>query len=34
MLMEDRRVLTLDEAAIADRAMELAKGVWQRVNDM
>lgn len=34
MLMEDRRVLTLDEAAIADRAMELAKGVWRRVEEM
>lgn len=34
MLMENRQILTLDEAAIASKAMELAKGVWQRVNDM
>jgi putative selenium metabolism protein SsnA len=34
MLMRDRQVLTLDEAVIAEKAARLAKGVWQRVNDM
>ncbi len=34
LLMRDRRLLTLDEAAIAGRATELAKGVWKRVADM
>jgi putative selenium metabolism protein SsnA len=34
MLMQDRQLLTLDEAAIADRASRLATGVWQRVRDM
>ncbi len=34
LLMEDRRLLTLDEAAIAARAMELAPGIWQRVQEM
>jgi cytosine/adenosine deaminase-related metal-dependent hydrolase len=34
MLMRDRQLLTLDEEAIAARAMELSKGVWQRVRDM
>jgi len=34
MLMCDRRLLTLDEAAIVARARELAKAVWQRVAAM
>ena len=34
LLMHDRRLLTLDEEAIAARAQELAKAVWQRVADM
>ena len=34
MLMKDRQVLTLDEEAIAAKATELAKDVWQRVWDM
>jgi putative selenium metabolism protein SsnA len=34
MLMRDRQVLTLDEVVIAEKAARLAKGVWQRVNDM
>jgi putative selenium metabolism protein SsnA len=34
MLMQDRRVLTLDEAAIAEKATTLATAVWQRVRDM
>jgi putative selenium metabolism protein SsnA len=34
VLMKDRQVLTLDETAIAEKAARLAKGVWQRVNDM
>ncbi len=31
LLMQDRELLTLDEAAIAARARELARGVWKRV---
>ncbi len=34
MLMKDRQLLTLDEEAIAAKATELAKSVWQRVWDM
>jgi putative selenium metabolism protein SsnA len=34
VLMRDRQLLTLDEAAIAARATELASAVWQRVWDM
>lgn len=34
LLMEDRRVLTLDERAIAEKATELSKVVWQRVRNM
>ncbi len=34
MLMADRQLLTLDEEAIAARALELAPGIWQRVADM
>jgi putative selenium metabolism protein SsnA len=34
LLMENRRLLHMDEEAIAARATELAKGVWQRVRDM
>jgi cytosine/adenosine deaminase-related metal-dependent hydrolase len=34
MLMKDRQVLHLDEAAIADKAAQLATGVWQRVVEM
>lgn len=34
MLMQDRRVLTLDETAIAEKAKALAADVWQRVWDM
>ncbi|MFN8457355.1 MAG: putative aminohydrolase SsnA [Anaerolineae bacterium] len=34
MLMQDRQVLTLDEVAIAEKATQLATGVWQRVWDM
>ena len=34
MLMQDRQVLTLDEAAIASQAKQLAANVWQRVWDM
>ena len=34
LLMKDRQLLTLDEQAIAAKAKELAKGVWQRVWDM
>ncbi len=34
MLMQDRQVLTLDEAAIAAKASELATAVWRRVNEM
>jgi len=32
--MQDRQVLTLDEAAIASQAKQLAANVWQRVWDM
>jgi putative selenium metabolism protein SsnA len=34
LLMEERRLLTLDEEAIAAKAMELAKGAWRRVADL
>jgi putative selenium metabolism protein SsnA len=34
MLMQDRQVLTLDEAAIAEKATKLATAVWQRVWEM
>jgi putative selenium metabolism protein SsnA len=34
LLMKDRRLLSLDEQAIAARATELARAVWQRVHDM
>ena len=34
MLMKDRQVLTLDEAAIADKAAHLATEVWRRVGEM
>jgi putative selenium metabolism protein SsnA len=34
VLMEDRRLLTLDEEVIAAKAMELAKGAWRRVAAM
>lgn len=34
LLMKDRVLLTLDEAAIAARAMELAPAIWQRVQAM
>jgi putative selenium metabolism protein SsnA len=34
MLMQERQLLTLDEAAIAERASRLATDVWQRVRDM
>jgi len=34
MLMKDRQVLTMDEEAIAAKATELGKGVWQRVWEM
>ncbi len=33
-LMADRQLFTLDEEAIAARALELAPGIWQRVADM
>ncbi len=34
MLMQDRQVLTLNEAAIAEKATQLATAVWQRVGEM
>jgi putative selenium metabolism protein SsnA len=34
MLMQDRRLLTLDEKAIAAKANELAKRVWRRVAEL
>jgi len=34
MLMQDRQLLTLDEQAIAARALELAPAIWRRVNEM
>jgi putative selenium metabolism protein SsnA len=34
LLMRDRQLLTLDEAEIAARARELAKGVWRRVAEI
>jgi cytosine/adenosine deaminase-related metal-dependent hydrolase len=30
VLMQDRRILSLDEAVISARAMELSQGVWER----
>jgi len=33
LLMQDRQLLTLDETAIAAKALELAKAVWQRVRE-
>jgi cytosine/adenosine deaminase-related metal-dependent hydrolase len=33
-LMQDRQLLTLDEVAINARANELARRVWQRVNEL
>jgi hypothetical protein len=32
VLMRDRQILTLDEAAIAAEALALAPGVWERYN--
>jgi hypothetical protein len=34
LLMKDRQLLTLDEAAVAARASRLAEGVWQRVGQL
>ncbi len=34
LLMQDRELLTLDEAAIAAHAMKLAPAIWQRVQDL
>jgi putative selenium metabolism protein SsnA len=34
VLMRDRQLLTLDEAEITARSRELAKGVWQRFEDL
>ena len=34
LLMKDRHVLTLDEVKISEKATELAKQVWQRVQEM
>ncbi len=34
VLMADRQLLTLDETAIADHAMQLAPAIWQRVQEM
>jgi cytosine/adenosine deaminase-related metal-dependent hydrolase len=34
LLMKDRELLTLDEEAIAARARELSKQVWQRVQSL
>ena len=34
MLMKDRELLTLDEAAIAARARELAPAIWRRVEEL
>lgn len=34
MLMQDRRVLTLDEVAVAEKAKQLAAEVWRRVNEI
>ena len=34
LLMKDRRLLTLDEPAIAARAMQLAPQIWRRVAEM
>jgi putative selenium metabolism protein SsnA len=34
ILMKDRTLLTLNEEAIAARARELARGVWQRVQEI
>jgi putative selenium metabolism protein SsnA len=34
LLMKDRQLLTLDEAAIAEKATQLATTVWRRVSEM
>ncbi|MDX1520942.1 MAG: putative aminohydrolase SsnA [Anaerolineae bacterium] len=34
MLMEDRALLTLDEQAIANHALQLAPDIWRRVQEM
>jgi putative selenium metabolism protein SsnA len=34
MLMRDRQLLSLDEAAIANHAMQLAPDIWRRVREM
>lgn len=34
ILMQDRQLLTLDEQAVAAQARELARGVWQRVQQL
>jgi hypothetical protein len=34
VLMQDRRLLTLDEAAITARSRELAQTVWKRYEDI
>ena len=34
MLMRDRALLTLDEAAIAAHALRLAPGIWRRVEEL
>jgi putative selenium metabolism protein SsnA len=34
ILMKDRELVTLDETAIAARALELSRGVWQRVQTL
>ncbi len=34
MLMQERQLLTLDQAAIAHKATRLARNVWQRVREM
>jgi putative selenium metabolism protein SsnA len=34
MLMQDRQMLTLDEAVVAEKAKQLATEVWRRVSEM
>ncbi|MBI4672909.1 MAG: putative aminohydrolase SsnA [Chloroflexi bacterium] len=34
LLMQDRELVSLDEEAIAAKAMELSRGVWQRVQEL
>ena len=34
MLMKDRQLLTLDEAAVTSHAMQLAPDIWRRVQEM